>query len=54
MTIAEHIETIRAQLGQLSDEHADRANECLAIVEAEKVVDEIDKLFTQRLNSEKE
>lgn len=51
-TIQEHLSTIRVHLGELSDEHAKHGNEFLAIVEAEKTIDEIETLFKQRLEKE--
>jgi hypothetical protein len=51
-TIGEHIATIRAELEELSDEHSECGNEWLAITEAEKAVDEIEKVMNQRIGKE--
>jgi hypothetical protein len=53
-TIKENISLIRAILQDLSDEHAEHASEWLAITEAEKMIDEIEKVFKQRIGSDKE
>ena len=49
-TIHENISLIREILQDLSEEHAEHANEWLAITEAEKAIDEIENVFKQRLS----
>ncbi len=48
-TIAEHLRIIRENLDALSSEHAEHGNEFLAIVEAEKAVEEVEKAIRQRI-----
>ncbi len=53
-TTQENIAAIRAHLGQLTDEHAKCANEWLAITAAEKAIDDVEKTFRQRIDSDRE